>query len=121
MFFSPSMLERVYVRGSLTNTADGFSFQLKNSVDHGTLSGVKSLTVDGSPVAVEALTLQTSKGQTRAAEVGPRSPLSLPFSAEVTVFVAGQPLTPGAHALELAVTVYEAGALTLKFNDIVVA
>lgn len=117
MFFSPSMLERVYVRGSLTNTENGFSFQLKNTVDHGTLSGVKSLTVDGSPVAVDALTLQTTKGQTRAAEVGPRSPLSLPYNAEVTVYVAGQHLNPGAHALELALTVYEAGALTLKFND----
>ncbi len=69
MFLSPSMLERVYVRGSLKNTESGYEFTLKNNIDNGTLSGVKSLVVDGNIVELAAITLKTKAGEKRAEEI----------------------------------------------------
>jgi hypothetical protein len=117
MFISPSMLERVYVRGSLKNTEAGFEFKLKNMIDNGTLSGVKSLTVDGNPAALAGVTLQTTAGQRRAEEITYRTPLPLYYNSEAIIRVDGQQLTAGAHAILLAISVSEAGTLQLKIAD----
>lgn len=117
MFISPSMLDRIYQRGSLKNIEGGFEFKLKNLVDNGTLSGVKSLTLDGTEIPLSAVRLQTSAGEKPAEEISYRSPLPLYYNAEATVRVSGQTLEPGAHTLVLTISVYEAGTLQLKVSD----
>ena len=117
MFISPSLLDRVYVRGSLKNTETGYEFKLKNNIDNGTLSGVKSLTVDGNSVPLSTVILQTSAGEKPAEEITYRTPLPLYYNSEASVRIAGEPLLPGAHSLVLALAVYEAGSIQLKIND----
>jgi hypothetical protein len=117
MFISPSLLERVYVKGSLKNTETGYEFKLKNSIDNGTLSGVKSLTLDGAPIPLSAVSLQTTAGAKNAEEISYKSPLPLYYNSEAIVRIAGEPLAAGAHSLVLSVAVYEAGTIQLKVND----
>jgi hypothetical protein len=117
MFISPSLLDRVYVRGSLKNTETGYEFKLKNNIDNGTLSGVKSLTVDGNSIPLSAVSMQTSAGEKKAEEISYRSPLPLYYNSEAAVRVAGEPLAAGAHSLVLSIAVYEAGTIQLKIND----
>lgn len=117
MFISPSMLDRVYVRGSLQNTETGYEFKLKNNIDNGTLSGVKSLVVDGAAVELSAVTMKTTAGEKRAEEISYRTPLPLYYNSEAAVRVAGEPLAAGAHELVLTIAVYEAGTLQLKISD----
>jgi hypothetical protein len=120
MFISPSLLDRVYQRGSLKNVEGGFEFKLKNLVDNGTLSGVKSLTVDGSEVPLADVRFQTSAGEKLAEEISYRSPLPFYYNAEATIRVVGQTLEAGAHVLVLTISVYEAGTLQLKISDEIV-
>jgi hypothetical protein len=120
MFISSSMLERVYVRGSLKNTETGYEFKIKNNIDNGTLSGVKSLLVDGNDVPVAGVTMKTTAGERRAEEITYRSPLPLYYNSEASVRVAGEPLADGAHSLVLSVVVSEAGTIQLKFSDEIV-
>jgi len=117
MFISPSMLDRIYQRGSLKNVESGFEFKLKNLVDNGTLSGVKSVTLDGNEIPLPSVRLQTSAGEKAAEEISYRSPLPLYYNTEATVRVAGQTLEAGAHTLVLTISVYEAGMLQLKISD----
>lgn len=120
MFLSPSMLDRVYVRGSLKNTELGYEFKLKNTVDSGTLSGVKSLSVDGATIELSAVSLKTANAEKRAEEVSYKSSLPLPYNAEAIVRVAKEPLTVGAHSIVLSISVYEAGTIQIKINDEIV-
>jgi hypothetical protein len=117
MFISPSMLDRIYVRGSLKNTDAGYEFKLKNNIDNGTLSGVKSLVVDGADVAVTEISLKTTAGERRADEITYRNPLPLYYNSEAAVRVTGQPLADGAHSLVLSINVYEVGTLQVKISD----
>ena len=117
MFISPSMLDRIYQRGSLKNIDGGFEFKLKNMVDNGTLSGVKSLTLAGTELPLSAVRLQTSAGEKLAEEISYRSPLPLYYNTEATVRVTGQTLAVGTHTLVLTISVYEVGALQLKVSD----
>jgi hypothetical protein len=117
MFISPSLLDRVYVRGSLKNTETGFEFKLRNNIDNGTLSGVKALTVNENSISLSAVSLQTSAGTKQAEEISYRSPLPLYYNSEATVRIAGEPLAAGTHSLVLSLMVYEAGTIQLKIND----
>lgn len=117
MFISPSLLERVYVKGSLKNIEGGFEFKLKNNVDSGTLGGIKSLIVDGVEAPLASITV-SSKSMTRNAEaITTRAPFSLMYGTEATISVAGEPLSAGAHTLALGLMVLEIGKLDIKFSD----
>jgi hypothetical protein len=117
MFISPSLLDRVYVKGSLKNTETGYEFKLKNNIDNGTLSGVKSMTVDGVAIPLSVVTMQTTAGIKKAEEISYKSPLPLYYNSEASVRIAGDPLAVGPHSLVLAIAVYEAGTIQLKIND----
>ena len=60
------VLKRLYVDRSLTSTADGFQFSLRNFIGTGTIVEVIGLTVDGAAVAPGALTLIPPDGRQRA-------------------------------------------------------
>lgn len=117
MFISPSLLDRVYVRGSLKNTETGFEFKLKNNIDNGTLSGVKTVTVDEKTIPLSGVSFQTPAGTKMAEEISYRSPLPLYYNSEATVRISGEPLAAGMHTVVLSIMVYEAGTLQLKIND----
>jgi hydroxymethylglutaryl-CoA reductase (NADPH) len=117
MFISPSMLEKVYLRGSLKNTENGFEFALKNVVEDGTVGSIKSLTVDGTEVPVSSISMATAAGELKAEEISFRSPVSLRYGMEAKVRVAGKTLEPGTHNIALTISVIEAGSLSLKFSD----
>ena len=117
--FPGYMLDRVYLRGSLKTTGDGFTFTLKNVVEAGTLGSVISLVLDGAELPLADITLLTPQGERKAAEISFRNPLPLRFNAEVTVQAAGTTLVPGKHSLKLAVSIMEAGRLELKIEDVI--
>lgn len=117
MFLSPSMLERLYVRGSLQNTENGFEFRLKNNVDSGTMSSVKSIKVDEAEMPLAAITVSTPAGSFNAEQINARSPLSLRYGSEIILRVTDHKLEPGSHAVALAIMVMEIGRVDLKFQD----
>jgi hydroxymethylglutaryl-CoA reductase (NADPH) len=115
--FPSSLLNKVYVPKSLKNTPTGYEFTLKNNVDTGTLTGIKSLLVDGAEIALPAITVKSAAREVTADAIAYRNPVTLRYSAEIVISVAGEPLATGAHEIKLTITVAEAGRFELKFSD----
>lgn len=109
------LVRRFYVEGSLRNEADGFSLRASNSLGDGALVAVGRLAVDGrevDPAAVSAV--RDSDGQRfEAAEVSPANAIRVRQGDSVTLHVAGPPLGPGEHQLE--VELYEVNLGLLRF------
>lgn len=113
-----SLLERVYVKDSLRNTAEGFEFALKNVVDSGTLTRLMALEVDGQAIPLEQVTIVTEEKQRPATEITPNAPMYFPLGRTMTVRVAGTRLEPGEHKLSLRINTWEAGAVTVPITAV---
>ena len=119
--FPPSVLENIYVRGSLKNNPEGFQLALRNNVDTGTLIGLGLLTVDGASFPPASLVLKTARSEKRGDQLGYSNSLYLPVGTDVQLRVLGQPLAPGAHHLVFVVNVAEIGRLQFEAADEVAA
>lgn len=113
------LLKKLYVKGSLKNTGNGFEFTLKNNLAPGTLIGVGPVTLDDEAIPQEKITFSSPQGDVRADQVSSRSPLVFGLNAEVKVDVAGQALDAGAHHLVVAVLTREVGRIEIDLTDTV--
>ena len=114
------VLKRLYVKGSLANTADGCELQLRNFVGSGTLTRLISLDVDGNSHSGDALSVVLADGEVRSCEnVTPASPLVLASGVAVTIRLRGVRLTPGSHALKIRILTGEMGQLDIGLSDAV--
>ena len=112
------VLKRLYVKGSLHNTSEGFSFSLQNNIAPGTVSQFYGLEVNGLSYSPERLTIHLPDGSRYAITAsGMESPLSLPVGLPVTMAVRGDQLGPGRHKLKLSFRVSELGDLEIKVTD----
>lgn len=116
----PSFLARqFYVAGSLRNTSTGFELQAQNPMGSGTLVGVGKIRVDGRDIPPESVTAQRS-GEAepiRAQDVSSTRPVSVFKGDSVTLAVAGEPLTPGEHSLEVELFEVNLGRLNFAITD----
>ena len=108
------MLKKLYVRGSLKNTAAGFELTLKNVLAPGIIIGLNSLKVDGREVALENIRVLSGNGTAMAAKVvNPQSPVAFPLNSTATIQVVGEPLAPGSHDILIVVNTKEVGLLEI--------
>ncbi len=119
----PSLvLRQLYTNGSLTPTGDGVAFSLKNRLTDAKLTGLESVTVDGTEVSADRLTLSLADGTTMSAsEVSSSSPLAFPLRHVVTVHVPGVEAGEGVHELRLKFGIEGMGDLKFKVKDSVQA
>ena len=112
------MLKKLYVRGSLKNTATGFELTLKNILAPGTIIGLGSIKVDGREVALENIRVLSGSGTAVAAKVvSPQSPVSFLLHSTATMRVVGEPLASGSHDILIAVNTKEVGLLEIPVAD----
>lgn len=107
-----------YVAGSLRNTEGGFRLEAQNPMGNGTLVGVGRMRVDGHDIDPADVTAQRGEEEPlRANDVTNENPIRVSVGDRVTLHVAGEPLAPGRHELE--VTLYEVnlGRLAFKIRD----
>jgi hydroxymethylglutaryl-CoA reductase (NADPH) len=115
--FPASLLAKLFVRGSLKNTADGFAFRLKNVIDSGTINGIGPLTVDETSYSAEAITLTVNGKEIRGDQVGFAQSVYSRTMMEIHIAVRGEPLAPGEHTITLPVQTYEAGRLQIQVTE----
>ena len=113
---SPELLNRMYVPASLQNRDEGFSFQVKNLIDSGSISGALKIAVDGEERPLEGATIQVGNKTRALTEITWSSSIYLSYGDTATVYVPG-PLEPGEHTIDLRVNVAEIGGLTFSFTD----
>ena len=111
------MLKKLYVKGSLSNVEGGFQLSLKNTLAPGTIVGFKPLVVDGREYPPEHITVTSGAKSVSAREIGPDRPYPFPVGGTATVFVSGEPLAAGEHALTIAVETREVGELKIEVSD----
>jgi hypothetical protein len=108
-----------YVSGSLRNTDAGWELQAQNPMGEGTLVGVGKMRVDGQEIPAENVSAVRSgdPAPIRAQEISRTRPVSVFKGDRVTLAVAGEPLTPGEHKLDVELFELNMGRLAFSISD----
>ncbi|MGC9131729.1 MAG: C-glycoside deglycosidase beta subunit domain-containing protein [Pyrobaculum sp.] len=111
----PSVLRQLYVQGSLTNTPEGATFKLRNSLAPATVVGL-DIAVDGQKVPAEKIAV-IAGGQKRAAQELATAGYKFNVRDEVTILLQGLALQPGAHKIDIKAKTKEWGELAFDVTD----
>ena len=112
------LLKKLYVKGSFKNTAHGFQIALRNTLAQGTLIGVGAIQIDGRTISHDKIFIALDNGApVRASDVSFDAPRAFPLDVTVTFRVEDQPLSPGAHRVNIVVNTKEAGELKIDAED----
>lgn len=114
-----SLLSKLYVKGSLRNTEEGFEFSLHNVLAPGTIIGLGPLYVDDQEYEAGQLVLVGKASVRPASLITPETAFSFPVNATATVRVKGKSLAPGPHRILLVVHTREVGRLEIPLSDTV--
>ena len=112
------LLRRLYVKGSLKNTADGFEFELRNRLGSGYALRVHPLTVDGAEIAAGASRFVMEDGASvRFDEVSAANTLTLALNKSIRVEVSGANLEDGPREIGMGFDVPGLGTMRFDFTD----
>lgn len=113
------LLRRLYVKQSLTNTENGFQFELMNRLGSGYSHRVHPLTVDGKEVKIDSVEFYLDGASTRFDHITEQSTFTLAMNKTIIVRVTGTRLEPGAHKIGMGFDVPGLGTLSFDFTDTV--
>ena len=111
------LLRRLYVKGSLRRTADGFAFELRNQLGAGYARRMLPLTLDGAELDMRATTFEIDGVRTAFADVSAETPFTLALNKTTTIACAGGPVAPGPHTIGMRFEVAGLGELGFDFTD----
>ena len=81
------LLKRLYVKGSLRNTNEGFEFRLKNGLGSGYAAGMLPIRIDGEEIPIDDTTFAVDGKKVGFREVTKEQPASLTMNREATIAV----------------------------------
>lgn len=114
------LLRRLVVKGSLRSTADGFSFDLSNSLGSGAVNRMLPVTVDGVAQPLERTFFRGSDGaEVSFAQVSEAQPFALEMGHVITIRAEGVRLPPGKHEIGIGFIAPMVGKLAFTFTDTV--
>ena len=115
----PSMLlKKLYTLGSLKNAEQGVQFAVKNRLSDAELTGLRSIAIDGQPIALSEVTLELADGNTlNPDQISAASPIAFPLRATVLLHTRLAPLPLGLHEIEIAFETRPFGKLQFKVED----
>ena len=113
------LLKRLYVKGSLTRTADGFEFQVRNQLGSGFAYKMLPVTLDGQPFPLEMCYFRAEEGEEQSFDdVSSERPFTLEMGKSLFVGVREAPLAPGPHKIGLGFVVQGIGQLQFEVSDV---
>ena len=113
------LLRRLYLKKSLTNTDDGFQFQLRNRLGSGYAHRVWPLTVDGDEVPADDTVFELDGETTSFSQVNRERTFALAMNRTITITVTGVKLAPGPQKIGMGFDVPGLGTLRFDFTDVV--
>ena len=115
----PSMLlKKLYTLGSLKNADQGVQFAVKNRLSDAELTGLKSIAIDGKPIALNEVALELADGKTmKPDQISAANPIAFPLRATVLLQTRLAPLPVGMHEIEIAFETKPFGKLQFKVED----
>jgi hydroxymethylglutaryl-CoA reductase (NADPH) len=112
------ILRQLYSRGSLENTADGVTFEVKNRLTDVTLTGITEIKVNGRTVPPEKISLEIDDGRTLSADdISPNNPLNFPLRKTLRLMAKIGQLENGKHKIDIGVRAEGFGKLAFDVED----
>ncbi|MFX1483606.1 MAG: hydroxymethylglutaryl-CoA reductase [Promethearchaeota archaeon] len=111
------LLRKLYIKGSLENADDGFSFKLKNSLSPGTTTEVAPIKVNGTEYSLDSTTIRSVDGEVRGSEISEDNSFPIKVGVEIEIFIKGDPLPAGEHTIDISLKTKEAGTLAFDVKD----
>ena len=111
--FPPFILAKLYVKGSLRNTATGFEFSLKNIIDATTLSGIGPIVAGDQSYEGAAITLAMGDKQWPGDQISKTNLVPV----KMGVLVQGEPLAAGAQKISVTATTSDIGKIKFDVKD----
>jgi hypothetical protein len=111
------ILKKLYVPGSLANSAEGCQLQIKNTLAPGTITGVGPVSIDETIYAPKDVTLVRGAERIAAASASSSHPIAFDVNVVVTIIVSGVTLADGEHRISLDVLTREVGRLKFDITD----
>ena len=112
MIIPSFLLAKLYSKGTLKNTAEGFEFSLKNIIDSTSLSGLGPIGVDGRS---HGLSVQDRTWE--GAELSALNAAPVPVNVPFRILVRGERLAPGARNVSVMATSADIGAFKFDVTD----
>ena len=113
------LLRRLYVKGSLRATSDGFAFDLRNQLGAGYARRLFPLALDGAELDMAATTFEVEGKRIAFDAVSDGTPFTLALNRTTTIAYSGGALEPGAHKVSMRFEVAGLGELGFDFTDTV--
>jgi hydroxymethylglutaryl-CoA reductase (NADPH) len=112
------ILRQLYTRGSMENLPDGVTFEVKNRLTDVTLTGIKSITVNGRTIPYDDLTLTLDDGRVMTPhDISKDNPLEFPLRKTMRIAAKGNPLEKGKYKVEISIATKGYGKLTFDVED----
>ena len=111
------LLRKLYIKGSLENIEDGFSFKLKNSLSPGTTTYVAPIKVDGNEYPLDSTTIKSIDGEVLGSEISDENSFPIKVGVEIEIHVKGEALPDGEHTIDISLKTKEAGTLAFDVKD----
>ena len=111
------LLRRLYVRGSLRRTADGFQMELTNTLGSGYANRLLPLQVNGAPLPLESCFFEVDGERHAFADVTPETPFSLALNLTSVLGAEGVALPEGLVELTIGFEVQGLGELSFAVKD----
>ena len=111
------LLRRLYVRGSLRRTDEGFRLDLKNTLGSGYARRLLPLKVDGEALPLEACFFEVDGERHAFADVTPDSPFSLALNRTSVLGGNGVELPEGVIEITIGFEVQGLGELSFSVKD----
>ena len=112
------LLRRLYVKGSLRATEDGFAFQLRNRLGSGYARKLLPLTLDGSELDMASSEFEVDGKQQSFEDVSQSTPFTLGMNKTTTVSYSGGAIPEGPHKIGMRFEVAGLGELGFDFSDV---
>ena len=112
------LLRRLYVKGSLGPTGDGFQFQLRNRLGSGYARRLLPLTLDGEALDMAKTTFEVDGKVVCFEAVDRDTPFTLGMNKTTTIAYMGGAMEPGPHKVGMRFEVAGLGELGFDFTDI---
>lgn len=118
MMIPAGILKMLYTESSLKNNGGSPQFSIKNRLSDAEVVGVRSISIDGRPVALDHVWFDLADGRALTpAEIDAAHPVPFPYRSVVTVRTDQPELASGRHDIDVAFDTRPFGRLRLTVED----
>jgi hypothetical protein len=112
------ILRRLYVKGSLRNTLDGWRFTLRNTLGSGYAKGMVPLRLDEiDEIPMERTSFENDGLTITFDQINEDNTFGLDMNREIVITVDGEQLTAGSHKVYFGCIVPGLGQIGFDFTD----